>query len=103
MTKRDVPEQLSIEMIRHGYTLIHSGAIRSGFEPTTSVLTFTPPAGGSPVSIAVAPAREGTIYVRHSPIYEDVSRVIEDVFARCRWAELEAECSKGFWRRLFGS
>jgi hypothetical protein len=32
-----------------------------------------------------------------------VSRVIEDVLARCRWAELEAERSKGFWRRLFGS
>ena len=103
MTKRDGPEHPSIEMIRHGDTLIHSGAIRSGFDPPPSVLRFPPPAGGSPVSIAVAPAREGTIYVRHSPIYEDVSRVIEDVLARCRWAELEAERSKGFWRRLFSS
>jgi hypothetical protein len=98
----ELPEQLSIEMIRHGYVLIHSGAIRSGDEPTTSVLTFTPPSGGSPVSVVVAAAREGTIHVRHSPIYEDVSRVIEDVLARYRSSELEAKRSKGFWRRLFG-
>ena len=103
MTKRNVLELLSIEMVRHGYVLVHSGAIGSGVEPTSSVLTFTPPSGGSPVSVVVAAAREGTIRVRHSPTYEDVSRVIEDVLARCRWAELEAERSKGFWRRLLGS
>jgi hypothetical protein len=99
---RELPEQLSIEMVRRGYVLIHSGAIRSGVEPPTSVLTFTPPSGGSPVSVVVAAAREGTIHIRHSPIYEDVSRVIEDVLAQWRSSKLEAERSKGFWRQLFG-
>ena len=98
----ELPEQLSIEMIRHGYVLIHSGAIRYGDEPTISVLTFTPPAGGSSLSIVVAAAREGTIYVKHSPIYEEVSRVIEDVLARYREVALEAERSKSFWRQLVG-
>jgi hypothetical protein len=99
---RDVSELLSTEMIRRGYVLVHSGAIGSGVEPTTSVLTFTPPSGGSPVSVVVAAAREGTIHIRHSPIYEDVSRVIEDVLAQRRLSKLEAERSKGFWRWLFG-
>jgi hypothetical protein len=99
---RDVSELLSTEMIRRGYVLVHSGAIGSGVEPTTSVLTFTPPSGGSPVSVVVAAAREGTIHIRHSPIYEDVSRVIEDVLAQRRLSKLEAERSKGFWGRLFG-
>ena len=101
MTKREVPEQLSVEMVRHGYVLVHSGAIGSGAEPTTSVLTFTPPSGGTPVSVVVAAAREGTIRVRHSPVYEDVSRVIEDVLSQWRSSELKAERSKGLWRRLF--
>lgn len=96
----DLPEQLSIEISQHGYALIHSGAIRYGGEPTTSVLTFTPPAGGLPVSIVVA-AYEGTIYIKHSPIYENVSRAIEDVLARYHRAELEARRSKDFWRKLF--
>ncbi len=95
-------ELLSIEMVRHGYVLVHSGAIGSGVEPTSSVLTFTPPSGGSPVSVVVAAAREGTIHIRHSPMYEDVSRVIEDVLAQWRSSKLEAERSKGFWRQLFG-
>jgi hypothetical protein len=99
---RELPEQLSIEMVRRGYVLLHSGAIRSDVEPTTSVLTFTPPSGGSPVSVVVAAAREGTIHIRHSPIYEDVSRIIEDVLAQWRSSKLEAERSKGFWRQLFG-
>jgi hypothetical protein len=102
MTKREVSEQLSIEMVRHGYVLVHSGTIGSGVEPTTSVLTFTPPAGGSPISVVVAAAHEGTIRVRHSPVYEDVSRVIEDVLAQWCSSELEVEHSKGLWRRLFG-
>jgi hypothetical protein len=101
LTKRNVLELLSIEMVRHGYVLVHSGAIGSGVEPTSSVLTFTPPSGGSPVSVVVAAAREGTIRVRHSPTYEDVSRVIEDVLAQWRSSELKAERSKGLWRRLF--
>lgn len=102
MTKRNVLELLSIEMVRHGYVLVHSGAISSGVEPTTSVLTFTPPSGGSPVSVVVAAAREGTIRVRHSPTCEDVSRVIEDVLTQWRSSELKAERSKDLWRRLFG-
>ena len=96
----DLPEQLSMEISQHGYALIHSGAIRYGGEPTTSVLTFTSPAGGLPVSIVVA-AYEGAIYVKHSPIHENVSRVIEDVLARYHCAGLEARRSKGFWRKLF--
>jgi hypothetical protein len=102
LTKRNVLELLSIEMVRHGYVLVHSGAIGSGVEPTSSVLTFTPPSGGSPVSVVVAAAREGTIRVRHSPTYEDVSRVIEDVLAQWRSSELKAERSKGLWRWLCG-
>ena len=102
MTKRDVSKLLSTEMVRRGYVLVHSGAIGSGGEPTTSVLTFTPPSGSLPVSVVVAAAREGTIHIRHSPIYGDVSRAIEDVLAQWRSSELEAERSKGFWRRLFG-
>jgi hypothetical protein len=102
MTKREVPEQLSIEMVRHGYELVHSGAIGSGVEPTTSVLTFAPPSGGTPVSMVVAAAREGTIRVRHSPVYEDVSRLVEAVLAEWRSSELEAERLKGLWQRLFG-
>jgi hypothetical protein len=102
LTKRDVSELLSTEMVRRGYVLVHSGALGSGVEPTTSVLTFTPPLGGSPISVVVAAAREGTIHIRHSPIYEDVSKVIEDVLAQWRSSELEAEHSKGFWGRLFG-
>ena len=90
-------------MVRRGYVLIHTGAIGSSVEPTTSVLTFTPPSGSLPVSVVVAIAREGTIHIRHSPIYEDVSRAIEDVLAQWRRSsELEAERSKGLWRRLFG-
>ena len=102
MTKREVPERLSKEMVRHGYVLVHSGAVGSGVEPPTSVLTFAPPSGGTPVSVVVAAAREGMIRVRHSPVYEDVSRVVEDVLAQWRSSELEAERSKGVWRRLFG-
>jgi hypothetical protein len=83
LTKREVPERLSKEMVRHGYVLVHSGAVGSGVEPPNSVLTFAPPSGGTPV-------------------YEDVSRVVEDVLAQWRSSELEAERSKGVWRRLFG-
>ena len=102
MTKRDISELLSAEMVRRGYVLVHSGAINSGVAPTTSVLTFTPPSGSLPVSVVVAAAREGAIHIRHSPIYEDVSRAIEEVLAQWRSSELEAKRSKGFWRRLFG-
>lgn len=103
MTKREVPERLCREMVRHGYVLVHSGAVGSDVEPPTSVLTFAPPSGGTPVSVVVAAAREGTIRVRHSPVYEDVSRVVEEVLAQWRSSsELEAERSKGLWRRLFG-
>lgn len=89
-------------MVRRGYVLVHSGAISSGLEPSTSVLTFTPPSGHLPVSVVVATAREGTIHVRHSPIYEEVSSAIEHVLTQWRSSELEAERSKGFWRWLFG-
>lgn len=103
MREREVPEQLSMEIVRHGYVLVHTGAIVSGVEPTTSVLTFAPPSGGTPVSVVVTAAHEGTIRVRHSPVYEDVSRVVEAVLAQWRSSELEAERSKGLWRLLSGA